>query len=73
MIDTSANMDRQEVLKITLRAKIEEHRALKAEIAELHEGVSADMLTLQRLKRQKLALKDEIQKLEDEITPDIIA
>jgi hypothetical protein len=31
------------------------------------------MLTLQRLKRQKLALKDKIAVLEDRVTPDIIA
>lgn len=30
-------------------------------------------LTLGRLKRQKLALKDQIARLEDELTPDIIA
>jgi hypothetical protein len=31
------------------------------------------MLTLRRLKKQKLALKDEIVQLEDRILPDIIA
>ena len=30
-------------------------------------------LTLGRMKRQKLALKDRIARLEDELTPDIIA
>ena len=30
-------------------------------------------LTLQRLKKQKLSLKDRIARLEDELTPDIIA
>ena len=30
-------------------------------------------LTLGRLKRQKLALKDQIARLEDDLTPDIIA
>ena len=30
-------------------------------------------LTLGRMKKQKLALKDHIARLEDELTPDIIA
>ena len=33
----------------------------------------ADPLTLRRLKKRKLMLKDEIQRISDEITPDIIA
>jgi len=30
-------------------------------------------LQIQRLKRRKLLLKDQISKLEDQLTPDIIA
>jgi hypothetical protein len=33
----------------------------------------ADPLTLRRLKKRKLMLKDQIQRISDEITPDIIA
>ena len=33
----------------------------------------ADQLTLRRLKKRKLALKDEIARIEDELYPDIIA
>ena len=32
-----------------------------------------DMLVIRRLKRKKLALKDEIQQIKDRLTPDIIA
>ena len=32
-----------------------------------------DMLVIGRLKRKKLALKDEIQRIKDQMTPDIIA
>jgi hypothetical protein len=32
-----------------------------------------DMLLIGRLKRKKLALKDEITRIEDQLTPDIIA
>jgi hypothetical protein len=35
--------------------------------------VNPDQLTLRRLKKQKLSLKDRIAAIEDELTPDIIA
>ena len=42
-------------------------------VLALHDRGAPDQLTLQRLNRQKLALKDRIAALEDRITPDIIA
>lgn len=66
-------MPREEVLRIKLEQLRNEHRDLDEAIHALHERGRADMLTLQRLKRQKLALKDQIAAIEDEITPDIIA
>jgi hypothetical protein len=51
----------------------EEHRALDAAIAALQEKTSGDMLQIARLKRGKLVLKDQIQWIEDRLTPDIIA
>ncbi|MEL6700673.1 MAG: DUF465 domain-containing protein, partial [Pseudomonadota bacterium] len=39
----------------------------------LGERAGADRLALQRLKKQKLALKDRIARIEDQLTPDIIA
>ena len=50
-----------------------EHRRLDEEIAALLELGTADQLELARLKKRKLALKDEIQLLLDRITPDITA
>ena len=67
------NMPREEILRIELETKKREHRDLDEAIAALHESTHPDMLTLQRLKRKKLALKDKIRRLENEITPDIIA
>lgn len=72
-MDRPAQLDRKDVLRIKLQAKSAEHKALDAEIEALHDEINSDALLLQRLKRQKLALKDEIQRLEDDITPDIIA
>ncbi len=70
---TASTMNHQDVLRVTLEIKRREHRDLDDAIHALHETGRADVLTLQRLKRQKLALKDEIARIEDELTPDIIA
>jgi len=66
-------MDREGVLRVRLDVLLREHRDLDAAIAALDEFGRADMLTLRRLKKQKLALKDRIARIEDDITPDIIA
>lgn len=49
------------------------HRQLDAEIDRLVNTPPIDLLNIQRLKKQKLALKDQIQKLKSDILPDIIA
>lgn len=50
-----------------------EHRRLDAEIELLRVSGNSDQLELARMKKRKLALKDEIQQLADRIIPDIIA
>jgi hypothetical protein len=50
-----------------------EHRDLDAAIKALEATVKPDSLQIQRLKKRKLALKERISHLEDQITPDIIA
>jgi hypothetical protein len=50
-----------------------EHRELDGEIASLEAGGGADQLTVSRLKKRKLKLKDLITSLEDKLFPDIIA
>ncbi len=62
----------QRALKTRLVELREEHRALDAAIMALAQQ-SGDALQLARLKKRKLALKDQIQWIEDRLTPDIIA
>jgi len=65
-------MHNDEVLRVKLDVLRQEHRDLDLAIEALAEG-AFDRLTLQRLKKQKLQLKDRIAILEDRLTPDIIA
>lgn len=66
-------MDHQAVLQVKLEVLRREHRDLDEAIAAMHEQGTADPLTLKRLKKRKLSLKDTITKIEDALTPDIIA
>lgn len=50
-----------------------EHRDLDAAVEALRAMGSSDQLQIARLKKRKLALKDEIAMLEDQLIPDIIA
>ncbi len=50
-----------------------QHRDLDDEINHLVENAPFDQLEVQRLKKRKLALKDQIMKLESNLLPDIIA
>ncbi len=72
-MNSSARMEQLEVLRIELGVLRQEHRDLDDAIRALEATGTADMLTIKRLKKQKLALKDKIAVLEDRTTPDIIA
>ena len=50
-----------------------EHRDLDDVIDHLIETRPFDQLQIQRLKKRKLALKDQISKLDSRLLPDIIA
>lgn len=63
----------EEMLRIKLEVLRREHRDLDQAIHALEETGRPDQLTLRRLKKQKLALKDHIVKIEDQLIPDIIA
>lgn len=72
-MNTQNEMGPDEVMRVELAVLRREHRDLDDAIAALGSTVRADQLTLRRLKKQKLALKDQIARLEDRLTPDIIA
>ena len=56
------------------RAALElEHRVLDEVISRLTERAPYDQLQLQRLKKRKLLLKDQISLVETQLYPDIIA
>ena len=67
-----ARQDERE-LRDELIALRSEHRDLDSEIAALELAPTNDQLHIRRLKKRKLAIKDRIQKVEDELRPDIIA
>lgn len=68
-----SEMSHNEIIRVKLSALRSEHRDLDSAIDALAAQQLTSSLTMQRLKKQKLRLKDEIARLEDELTPDIIA
>ena len=66
---TSAKMEHLDVLRVELGTMKREHRDLDDAIGALDLEGRADPLTLRRLKKRKLALKDQIARIEDQLTP----
>ncbi|UOA28068.1 DUF465 domain-containing protein [Pseudosulfitobacter sp. DSM 107133] len=67
------SMKNDDVLRVELEVFRREHRDLDEAISAMTQRATSDPLTLQRLKKRKLRLKDLISTLEDRLTPDIIA
>ncbi|CAI8394705.1 MAG: hypothetical protein CNE91_00105 [SAR116 cluster bacterium MED-G04] len=61
-------MLRQQLEQLTI-----EHSDLNAIIEEMVTNPLTDMIRLQRLKKRKLAIKDEIRSIHQRLLPDIIA
>ena len=60
-------------IKDKLNDLINQHAELDDAIERISEAIPFDQIKLQRLKKRKLILKDEIKKLKSKILPDIIA
>ncbi|MDA3888095.1 MAG: DUF465 domain-containing protein [Allgaiera sp.] len=69
----SGTLGNEEILRYELEVLKREHRDLDDAIHALEQAGRADQLRLRRLKKQKLALKDQIARIEDRLLPDIIA
>ncbi|NRB02667.1 MAG: DUF465 domain-containing protein [Rhodobacteraceae bacterium] len=67
------SMKTDDVLRVELEVFKQEHRDLDEAIIALQEKGTSDALTIRRMKKQKLRLKDMIAVIEDRLTPDIIA
>jgi hypothetical protein len=65
-------MEIAEIARRVAQLKME-HRDLDVAIIALTENGTDDQLRLARLKKRKLALRDEITVLEGQMVPDIIA
>ncbi|MEQ8825094.1 MAG: DUF465 domain-containing protein [Filomicrobium sp.] len=67
------DQDQEQKLRDELITLQQKHRALDEEIVELEAVGAANQLLIKRYKKEKLAIKDRIYAIEDQLTPDIIA
>ncbi len=73
MSDESDLQKEQDALRKKLEDLTLEHRDLDELLTIATSSPSIDMLQFQRIKKRKLAIKDEIRKIHARILPDIIA
>ena len=66
-------MQDREELRRELQTLLSEHRDLDDVIERISNAVPFDQLQVQRLKKRKLILKDQITRLQALLLPDIIA
>ena len=66
-----SDQEQAEVRLVVARLK-QEHADFDAAINAMM-TVGCDQLRIQRMKKKKLAIKDKLQELEDQVIPDIIA
>ena len=60
-------------IRLRLAELRQQHQDLDSAVHALESQARPDMIQIMRLKKRKLALRDEITLLEDQVTPDIIA
>ena len=63
----------QNKIKVKINELRKQHSELDMEISKIVKVIPVDQVMLQRIKKKKLKLKDEISKLSSHILPDIIA
>ena len=73
MDDTTDREQQQAQLRKRLEQLTLEHRDLDEVIREMALRPKTDLVRLQRLKKRKLTIKDEIRSIRQRLLPDIIA
>jgi len=66
------NLD-EDAIREQLAIVTQEHRDLDGAISAVQRAGTFDLLQVRRMKKRKLVLKDEIEKLQNILVPDIIA
>ena len=69
----SDTMSPKEMLYVRLNGLKQNHGDLDLAIEALDNINTSDQLSVRRLKKEKLKIKDEIKRLKEKLTPDIIA
>lgn len=62
-----------EAIALRIQTLLQEHRDLDAAITALETNAVHERLTVARLKKKKLLLRDQIERLKNALQPDIIA
>lgn len=73
MNDDDLSAEAEHALRGRLAELRQEHQDLDNSIHALEAGPRPDQIQIARLKKKKLILRDQIEQLEDQLTPDIIA
>ena len=71
--DEPAGEESETDLRARLASLRVEHQDLDAAVLALESVPNPDQIRIARLKKKKLILRDEIVRIEDQLTPDIIA
>jgi hypothetical protein len=71
--DSDIDRDGDAAVRTQIAVLRQEHQDLDDAVRALSAGAVPDMIQIARLKKKKLALRDQIAVLEDRLTPDIIA
>ncbi len=73
MNDDDLSAEAELKLRVRLAELRQEHQDLDDSIRALEAGRMPDQIQIARMKKKKLILRDQIERVEDQLTPDIIA
>jgi len=72
-MNDDAEQDDTAAILVELTRLRQEHQDLDAAVLALQAMAMPDQLRIARMKKRKLVLRDQIAKLENQLTPDLIA